>query len=82
VIIDLDRLDKERLPTESAVSVLTMAELAAGPHATSDPVERASRQDRLQRSEAVFKPPEPTAVSMRLWPPRAENRAEHELLIC
>jgi predicted nucleic acid-binding protein len=56
VIIDLDRLDKERLPTESAVSVLTMAELAAGPHATSDPVERASRQDRLQRSEAVFNP--------------------------
>jgi predicted nucleic acid-binding protein len=56
VIIDLDRLDKERLPTESAVSVLTMAELAAGPHATSDPVERASRQDRLQRAEAVFNP--------------------------
>jgi predicted nucleic acid-binding protein len=33
-----------------------MAELAAGPHATSDPLERARRQDRLQRAEAVFDP--------------------------
>jgi predicted nucleic acid-binding protein len=33
-----------------------MAELAAGPHATDDPAERARRQDRLQRAEAVFDP--------------------------
>jgi hypothetical protein len=33
-----------------------MAELAAGPHATSDPDERARRQDRLQRAEAAFDP--------------------------
>ncbi len=33
-----------------------MAELAAGPHATSDANERARRQDRLQRAEAVFDP--------------------------
>jgi predicted nucleic acid-binding protein len=33
-----------------------MAELAAGPHATSDPAERARRQDRLQRAEATFEP--------------------------
>jgi len=33
---------------------VTMAELAAGPHATSDPEERARRQDRLQRTEATF----------------------------
>jgi len=31
-----------------------MAELAAGPHATSDPDERGRRQDRLQRAEAAF----------------------------
>ena len=31
-----------------------MAELAAGPHATDDPAERARRQDRLQRVEATF----------------------------
>lgn len=56
VIIDLERLDPENLPTESAVSAITMAELAAGPHATGDPDERARRQDRLQRAEAVFDP--------------------------
>jgi hypothetical protein len=33
-----------------------MAELAAGPHATGDPAERARRQDRLQRAEATFEP--------------------------
>ena len=33
-----------------------MAKLAAGPHATADPNERARRQDRLQRAEATFEP--------------------------
>src|SRR6266487_2276052 len=33
-----------------------MAELAAGPHAVTDPDERARRQDRLQRVEATFDP--------------------------
>ncbi len=56
VIIDLERLDPSQLPIESAVSAITMAELAAGPHATQDPDERARRQDRLQRAEAVFDP--------------------------
>jgi predicted nucleic acid-binding protein len=56
VIIDLERLGIEQLPIESAVSAITMAELAAGPHATDDPHERARRQDRLQRAEAVFDP--------------------------
>lgn len=54
VVIDLDVLDSERLPEELAVSAITLAELAAGPHATSDPIERARRQDRLQRTEATF----------------------------
>jgi predicted nucleic acid-binding protein len=35
---------------------VTLAELAAGPHATADPEERARRQDRLQRTEATFEP--------------------------
>ena len=56
VVIDLERLDPVRLPTEAAVSVVTLAELAAGPHATDDPDERARRQDRLQRAEAAFDP--------------------------
>ena len=56
VVIDLDHLDPDLLPVEVAVSAVTMAELAAGPHATSDPDERARRQDRLQRTEATFEP--------------------------
>ncbi len=56
VIIDLEHLEPGLLPVESAVSAITMAELAAGPHATQDPDERARRQDRLQRAEAVFDP--------------------------
>lgn len=56
VIIDLERLDPADLPIESAISAITMAELAGGPHATQDPDERARRQDRLQRAEAVFDP--------------------------
>lgn len=35
---------------------MTLAELAAGPHATPDDAERARRQDRLQRTEACFDP--------------------------
>ena len=56
VVIDLERIDPSRLPVELAISSLTMAELAAGPHATNDAGERARRQDRLQRAEAVFDP--------------------------
>lgn len=41
---------------ELAISALTTAELAAGPHATADAGERARRQDRLQRAEASFDP--------------------------
>jgi predicted nucleic acid-binding protein len=52
VVIDLERIEAADLPLEIAVSAVTMAELAAGPHATRDPDERARRQDRLQRAEA------------------------------
>ena len=54
VLIDLERVGASDLPAELAVSAITMAELAAGPHATGDPDERARRQDRLQRAEATF----------------------------
>jgi len=56
VVVDLDHLDAEQLPGELAISALTMAELAAGPHATAEAGERARRQDRLQRAEATFDP--------------------------
>jgi predicted nucleic acid-binding protein len=44
------------LPDESAVSAITLAELAAGPHLASDAVERARRQARLQQAESLFDP--------------------------
>jgi len=56
VVIDLEALDPLVLPVELAVSAVTIAELAADPHATSDGDERARRQDRLQRAEAAFDP--------------------------
>ena len=56
VVIDFELVEPGDLPLELAVSAITMAELAAGPHATADPAERARRQDRLQRAEATFEP--------------------------
>lgn len=56
MVIDLDELDASQLPIEVAVSAITMAELAAGPHATTDADVRGRRQDRLQRAEAAFDP--------------------------
>ena len=56
VVIDLTRIQRELLQNEFAVSAITMAELAAGPHATLDFEERARRQDLLQRVEASLDP--------------------------
>ena len=56
VLIDLEKIDPTSLPEEIAVSAVTLAELAAGPHATTGPDERGRRQDRLQRAEAAFDP--------------------------
>ena len=56
VVIELERVDPAALPLELAISAVTLAELAAGPHATTDGAERARRQDRLQRTEATFEP--------------------------
>lgn len=56
VVIDLERIQADQLPMELAVSAISMAELAAGSHATGDADERARRQDRLQRAEAAFDP--------------------------
>ena len=56
VVIDLGEIGRDRLPDQMSISVVTLAELAAGPHATVDLDERARRQDRLQRVEATFDP--------------------------
>ncbi|MGH2760382.1 MAG: type II toxin-antitoxin system VapC family toxin [Actinomycetota bacterium] len=47
VLIDHDLIDASRFPDESAISSVSLAELAAGPHSTDDEDERARRQDRL-----------------------------------
>jgi predicted nucleic acid-binding protein len=44
VLIDLDLVDAEQLPNELAISALTIAELAASPHAAGDAGERAQGQ--------------------------------------
>jgi len=54
VVIDLARIDQDLLPDQSAITSVTLAELAAGPHAAGDPLERSSRQERLQWAEATF----------------------------
>lgn len=56
VVIALESLTRDVLPEEPAISAITLAELAAGPHATDDEDERARRQDRLQRVEALLDP--------------------------
>jgi predicted nucleic acid-binding protein len=56
VVIELERVDPDALPAQIAVAAVTLAELAAGPHATDDLLERARRQQRLQLTEATFDP--------------------------
>jgi hypothetical protein len=55
-VIEFDRVRADALPDEIAIAAVTLAELAAGPHATEDPAERARRQEHLQRAEATFDP--------------------------
>ncbi len=55
-MVDHDLVDPALLPDESAIAAVTLAELAAGPHATSDEQERARRQDRLQWAAATWDP--------------------------
>jgi predicted nucleic acid-binding protein len=56
VVIDLHQLDKASLPTNVAISVITMTELSAGPLSTTDLRERARRLDVVQRIESLLDP--------------------------
>jgi predicted nucleic acid-binding protein len=67
VVIDLPDIDPSKLPQQMAVSAISLAELAAGPHATTDAAERARRQDRLQRVEATFEALEFDADAARAY---------------
>ncbi len=67
VVIDHDLIDSALLPDESAISAVTLAELAAGPHATDNKEERARRQDRLQWAAATWEPLAFDAESARMY---------------
>ena len=56
VVIDLDAIPADGLPTESTITSVTLAELSAGLHTVAGPVERATRAGRLQRAEAAWEP--------------------------
>ncbi|MDQ1546952.1 MAG: hypothetical protein QOH69_1856 [Actinomycetota bacterium] len=44
------------LPDEMAISAISAAELAAGPHLATNPMEAAKRQARLQEVESTLEP--------------------------
>lgn len=67
VVIDHDLIDASLLPDESAITAVTLAELAAGPHATENKDERARRQDRLQWAAATWDPLPFDAESARMY---------------
>jgi predicted nucleic acid-binding protein len=57
VVIDWhDSVVVAALPDEMAISAVTVAELAAGPHLADDAMEAAKRQARLQEVESTLEP--------------------------
>jgi len=56
VLIDYRLIDPDKLPDESAIAAISLAELAAGSHATGDPLERARRQSRLVWAASNWEP--------------------------
>src|ERR687893_789356 len=68
VVIDLtDPAVLAALPETTAISVVTIAELAAGPLVTDDDAERARRQRHLQEVEALFDPIPVDAAAARAF---------------
>jgi predicted nucleic acid-binding protein len=64
-VIDFEKVDGRAIAVQiqcdyadlaPGISAVTLAELAAGPHATADPHARATRQARLQWVESTFDP--------------------------
>ena len=66
-VIDHDLIPTDALPEETAIAAVTLAELAAGPHAASDEDERARRQDRLQWAAATWDPLPFDAEAARIY---------------
>jgi hypothetical protein len=53
-VIALENIDAGQLPSKLAISAPTMAQFAAGPHATGDAGERARRQDPYNEPRLDF----------------------------
>lgn len=70
VVVDLNVIPAEHLPTTVAICAITMAELAAGPSAATTSAERARRQEHLQRVESIFEP-----IPVGIEAARAHGRA-------
>ncbi len=54
VIVDLRKIDPSQLPSQPAITAVTLAELSDGPAAARDPAERAARMADLQDIEHRF----------------------------
>ena len=67
VILDIENIDSDVLPDQLMRTSVSFAEPASGPHATDDPIERARRQDRLQRAEATFESLPFDHAAARVW---------------
>jgi predicted nucleic acid-binding protein len=68
VVVDWhDPLVAAALPDEIAISAITAAELAAGPHLAATPAESARRQARLQEVEANLEPLPFDAAAVRSY---------------
>lgn len=59
IVAALRLFDPHDLPVESAITAVTLGELARGPYATDDPLVRARRIAVLQHTEATFGDPLP-----------------------
>lgn len=68
VVIDWhDPVVAQMLPAVVAISAITAAELAAGPHTAAGPVDAARRQARLQEVEAKLEPIPFDAAAVRSY---------------
>jgi toxin FitB len=63
VIIDLAVVPEEALPSDTAITTVTLAELSQGPHLATGARERALRLERLQVVEALYRAPLPFDAS-------------------
>jgi predicted nucleic acid-binding protein len=78
VVIDWDDVEvAAALPDEAAISAITLAELAAGPHLARSRIEGARRQTRLQQVEATFEPIAFDAAAARSYGQMVAAVAEH-----